>query len=134
MSRSFIYLCIFDVREDITGRKKEMIIRGGENIYPKQVEEVLYQHPSVLECAVVGVPDKISNSRYLSSLYYLQITSFPFTSNQIWGEQVCAVISLKEAQTPSTEEIISYPVSNFRCALLSLPSRFPHFSITSRFC
>ena len=37
-----------------------MIIRGGENIYPKQIEEVLYRHPSVLECAVVGFPDKIS--------------------------------------------------------------------------
>lgn len=42
----------------ITGRKKEMIIQGGENIYPKEIEEVLYKHQGVLECAVVGIPDK----------------------------------------------------------------------------
>ena len=41
----------------ITERKKDLIIRGGFNIYPRDVEEVLYGHPSVLECAVVGVPD-----------------------------------------------------------------------------
>ncbi len=42
----------------IVGRKKEMIISGGENIYPKEIEEVLYQHEGVLDCAVVGIPDK----------------------------------------------------------------------------
>ncbi|MBE7437810.1 MAG: long-chain-fatty-acid--CoA ligase [Spirochaetales bacterium] len=42
----------------IVGRKKEMIISGGENIYPKEIEEVLYKHEGVLECAVVGLPDK----------------------------------------------------------------------------
>ena len=41
----------------ITERKKDLIIRGGFNIYPRDVEEVLYGHPAVLECAVVGVPD-----------------------------------------------------------------------------
>ena len=41
----------------IVERKKDLIIRGGFNIYPRDVEEVLYGHPSVLECAVVGVPD-----------------------------------------------------------------------------
>lgn len=41
----------------IIGRKKEMIIRGGENIYPKEIEEVLYKHPKVLDAAVVGIPD-----------------------------------------------------------------------------
>ncbi len=41
----------------ITGRKKEMIIQGGENIYPKEIEEVLYRFEPVLECAIVGIPD-----------------------------------------------------------------------------
>ena len=41
----------------ITGRKKEMIIQGGENIYPKEIEEVLYKFDPVLECAIVGIPD-----------------------------------------------------------------------------
>ena len=40
----------------LVDRKKEMIIRGGYNVYPREVEEVLYEHPSVLEAAVVGVP------------------------------------------------------------------------------
>lgn len=42
----------------IVGRLKEMIIRGGENIYPKEIEDVLVEHPSVLEAAVVGAPDE----------------------------------------------------------------------------
>jgi long-chain acyl-CoA synthetase len=41
----------------IVDRKKELIIRGGANIYPREIEEVLYQHPRVLEAAAVGVPD-----------------------------------------------------------------------------
>ena len=40
----------------IAGRKKEMIIRGGANIYPREIEEVLFEHPSVADCAIVGVP------------------------------------------------------------------------------
>ena len=42
----------------ITGRVKDMIIRGGENLFPAEIENVLLEHPSVLECAVVGVPDE----------------------------------------------------------------------------
>ena len=42
----------------ISGRKKEMIIQGGENIYPKEIEEVLYRHESISECAIVGIPDR----------------------------------------------------------------------------
>jgi long-chain acyl-CoA synthetase len=42
----------------LVDRKKEMIIRGGYNVYPREVEEVLYEHPAVLEAAVVGVPDE----------------------------------------------------------------------------
>jgi long-chain acyl-CoA synthetase len=40
----------------IVDRKKELIIRGGYNIYPREIEEVLYEHPAVRECAVVGIP------------------------------------------------------------------------------
>jgi fatty-acyl-CoA synthase len=42
----------------ITGRAKDMIIRGGENIYPREIEEFLYTHPKIAEVAVVGVPDR----------------------------------------------------------------------------
>ncbi len=51
------------VRQDAEGyiyvvdRKKDMIISGGENIYPAEIEEVLYRHPKILECAVIGVYD-----------------------------------------------------------------------------
>lgn len=62
-------------------RKKDMIIRGGENIYCIEVENALYGHPKVLEVAVVGVPDKI------------------------FGEQVKAVLVLKPGETATEEEI-----------------------------
>ena len=42
----------------IVGRKKEMIISGGSNIYPREVEDALHRHPAVLEAAVIGVPDE----------------------------------------------------------------------------
>jgi long-chain acyl-CoA synthetase len=42
----------------IVDRKKELIIRGGYNVYPREVEEVLYRHPDVIEAAVVGIPDE----------------------------------------------------------------------------
>jgi fatty-acyl-CoA synthase len=42
---------------NITGRIKDMVIRGGENIYPREVEELLYTHPDVLDAQVIGVPD-----------------------------------------------------------------------------
>ena len=43
----------------IVGRKKEMIIRGGYNIYPREIEEIYYKHPSILEIAIVGLPDTV---------------------------------------------------------------------------
>jgi acyl-CoA synthetase (AMP-forming)/AMP-acid ligase II len=51
-------LGVFDERGllRIVGRSKEMIIRGGANIYPREIEEVLFTHPSVADCAVIGVP------------------------------------------------------------------------------
>jgi long-chain acyl-CoA synthetase len=68
--------CLF-----ILGRKKEMIIAKGQNIYPSDIEDVLYTHPKVAEAAVVGIPDKLR------------------------GEVVRAVISLKEGEATTEEEI-----------------------------
>ena len=65
----------------ITGRIKDMIIRGGENIYPREIEEFLYTHPKVSEVQVFGVPD-------------LKM-----------GEEVCAWIQLRDGQVASEEEI-----------------------------
>ncbi|WP_338101314.1 class I adenylate-forming enzyme family protein [Psychrobacillus vulpis] len=61
-----------------------MIIRGGENVYPVEVEEVLYQIPEVLEAAIVGVPDKV------------------------YGEVPKAFVVLKESQQLTEEDIISF--------------------------
>ncbi len=68
----------------IVDRKKDMIIVGGFNVYPRDVEEVLYQHPKVLEAAVVGIPDPKS------------------------GERVKAYIVLKPGQTATVEEIAEF--------------------------
>ncbi|MFJ7726696.1 class I adenylate-forming enzyme family protein [Neobacillus sp. NPDC097160] len=68
----------------LVDRKSDMIISGGFNIYPREVEEVLYQHPAVLEAAVVGVPDAT------------------------WVESVKAFVVLKEGHTTSDEEIIEH--------------------------
>ncbi|MHB8757202.1 MAG: long-chain-fatty-acid--CoA ligase [Bacillota bacterium] len=68
----------------IVDRKKDMIIAGGFNVYPRDVEEVLYQHPKVQEAAVAGLPDE-----------YL-------------GESVKAYIVLKDGQTATAEEIIDF--------------------------
>lgn len=68
----------------ITGRLKDMIIRGGENIYPREIEEFLYTHPKILDVQVVGVPDE----RY--------------------GEEVMAFIRLRDGESISIEEIRSY--------------------------
>ena len=68
----------------ITGRLKDMIIRGGENIYPKEIEEFIYTHPSVADVQVIGVPD----AKY--------------------GEAVMACIILKEGQQVTREEMTEY--------------------------
>jgi fatty-acyl-CoA synthase len=68
----------------ITGRIKDMIIRGGENIYPREVEEFFYSHPAVQEVQVFGVPD------------------------EKYGEQVAAWIQLKEGQSMSAEALQQY--------------------------
>ncbi|PLT35616.1 long-chain fatty acid--CoA ligase [Bacillus sp. V5-8f] len=66
----------------IIDRKKDMIIRGGYNVYPREIEEVLYGHPDVVECAVVG------------------------ESDPTFGEEVAAYLVVRQEKTP--EEIISY--------------------------
>jgi fatty-acyl-CoA synthase len=68
----------------VTGRLKDMIIRGGENIYPREIEEFLYQHPAVLDIQVIGVPD------------------------QKFGEEVMAWIIPKEGETVTAEAIKNY--------------------------
>ena len=65
----------------IVGRSKDMVIRGGENIYPREVEEFLYRHPKVLDVQCIGVPD----SKY--------------------GEELCACIILRPGTEASEEEI-----------------------------
>jgi long-chain acyl-CoA synthetase len=68
----------------IVDRKKELIIRGGYNVYPREVEEVLYEHPAIREVAVVGVPDE--------SL----------------GEEVGVAVVLKEGESLDAGELKSY--------------------------
>jgi long-chain acyl-CoA synthetase len=68
----------------IVDRKKEMIIRGGFNVYPREVEEVIYAHPAVAEAAVIGVPD------------------------ERLGEEVKAVVALKPGAKASAEDIIEF--------------------------
>ncbi len=72
----------------ITGRLKDMIIRGGENIYPKEIEEFIYTHPAVADVQVIGVPD----AKY--------------------GEAVMACIVLKEGQQVTKEEMTEYIMSH----------------------
>src|SRR6185295_1836724 len=48
---------VMDGYLNIVGRSKDMVIRGGENVYPREVEEFLHTHPAVLEASVIGVPD-----------------------------------------------------------------------------
>jgi acyl-CoA synthetase (AMP-forming)/AMP-acid ligase II len=68
----------------IAGRLKDMIIRGGENIYPREIEQVLFRHPTVADVAVVGVPDAK------------------------WGEQVAAFVRPAPGQRPDPDELFAY--------------------------
>jgi long-chain acyl-CoA synthetase len=60
----------------IVDRSKDMIIRGGENIYPREIEEVIYEHPGVLECAVIGVPDAVRGVEELSAFAAQRIARY----------------------------------------------------------
>ncbi|WNS77597.1 AMP-binding protein [Bacillus sp. DTU_2020_1000418_1_SI_GHA_SEK_038] len=68
----------------VTGRLKDMIIRGGENIYPREIEEYLYTYPKVLDAQVIGIPD------------------------EKYGEEVMAWLILKDGETATAEEIKEY--------------------------
>jgi long-chain acyl-CoA synthetase len=68
----------------VVDRKKDLIISGGENIYPVEIEEVINRHPKVKESAVIGVPDPL------------------------WGESVKAFVALKEGEKASPEEMTDY--------------------------
>jgi long-chain acyl-CoA synthetase len=75
-------------------RLKDMIKSGGENVYSKEVEDVLYTHPKVAEAAVIGVPD------------------------EKWGEAVKALIVLKEGQETDAGALIAYcreEIAGFKC-------------------
>ncbi len=67
---------------NITGRIKDMVIRGGENVYPREIEEFLYTHPDVLDAQVIGVPDE----RY--------------------GEELMAWVQMREGAEPLTAEAL----------------------------
>jgi long-chain acyl-CoA synthetase len=68
----------------IVDRKHDMIVTGGENVYPREIEEVLYRHPAVLEAAVIGVP------------------------SERWGEAVKAIVVLRDGQAASEAELIDF--------------------------
>ena len=69
---------------NIVGRLKDMIIRGGENVYPREIEEFLYRHPKIQDVQVIGVPD----DRY--------------------GEEVCAWVRLRTGQSADEEEVKAF--------------------------
>ncbi len=78
----------------IVDRKSDMIIRGGENIYPREIDEVLYQHPGVAAAAVIGVPDTL------------------------YGEEVAAFVVLKEGTILTENELIEFcrgRLADFKC-------------------
>lgn len=68
----------------IAGRKKDMIVSGGQNVFAPEVEETLLAHPAVADCAVIGLP------------------------HELWGEAVTAVVVLKEGRSASPEELIAF--------------------------
>jgi fatty-acyl-CoA synthase len=74
-----------------------MVITGGENVYPAEVESVLYQHPAVAEVAVIGLPD------------------------ERWGEAVVAVVAPKEGNSPTLDELRDFAGASL--ARYKLPSR-----------
>ena len=88
----------------ITGRLKDMIIRGGENIYPREIEQVLFEHEDVADVAVVGIPDSL------------------------WGEQVAAFVRPREGRTPDPDRLCAY------CRERLAPHKMPrHWVILDEF-
>jgi len=82
----------------IVDRKKDMIITGGENVYPNEVEAVLYNHPAIRQVAVVGVPDPL------------------------WGEAVTALVSLQRGASVTSEELRIHTRAGL--ARYKVPKRF----------
>ena len=91
---------------NIVGRIKDMVIRGGENVYPREIEEFLYRHPQVRDVQVVGVPD----SKY--------------------GEELCAWIVLHEGATLDAEGVRSFcngQIAHYKIPrYITLCRRIPH--------
>ena len=89
----------------IVGRIKDMLIRGGENIYPREIEEFLYQHPKVDEVEVIGVPDAT------------------------FGEEICAWVKLREGESATAEEIREFcrgQIAHFKVPrYIKFVQRFP---------
>jgi long-chain acyl-CoA synthetase len=78
----------------IVDRKSDMIIRGGENIYPREIDEVLYQHPAVAAAATIGVPDPL------------------------YGEEVATFVVLKEGKEAAEDDLISFcreRLADYKC-------------------
>ena len=78
----------------IVDRKSDMIIRGGENIYPREIDEVLYQHPAVASAAAVGIPD------------------------DLYGEEVAAFVVLKNSTSVTAEDLITFckeRLADYKC-------------------
>jgi long-chain acyl-CoA synthetase len=78
----------------VVDRAKDMIISGGENVYSAEVENAVYKHPAVRECAVIGVPD------------------------ETWGEAVLAIVILKQGMSATEADIIMHCrnlIANFKC-------------------
>jgi acyl-CoA synthetase (AMP-forming)/AMP-acid ligase II len=90
-------------------RKKDMIKTGGENVYSKEVEDVLYKHDAVAAVAVVGIPD------------------------EKWGEAVAALVILKEGQNVTPQELIDHcrrHIAGFKCPkLIDFRTAFPQTSL-----
>ena len=86
-----------DGHVSIVGRLTDMIIRGGENVYPREVEELLHAHPAVADVQVIGVPDPR------------------------FGEQVCAWIVLRDGAAATEEEIREF------CAERITPQKAPRY-------
>ena len=73
-----------DGYRNIVGRIKDMVIRGGENVYPREIEEFLFRHPKIEAAQVVGVPDPK------------------------YGEELCAWVKLKPGANASAEDVQSF--------------------------
>ena len=74
----------------VTGRIKELIIKGGENIAPKEIDEALYKHPAILDAAAVGIPD------------------------DVYGEEILACVTLKPGCCVTEEELRSHCLEQLR--------------------